>query len=130
MNAVNALGRVTVNKVKNDVVRNTLIYDYRRLRKASREIEQERADLLEKFRADFADEVLEVAALRDAMKPVTDHKEFLAAEAEANRQIKVLFQEGIELDLAKVSVEDFVKAVRDGEYTLEDLAALDGVILE
>lgn len=130
MNAVNALGRVAVNKIKNDVVRNTLIFDYRKLRKASREIEQERTDLLEKFRADFADEVLEVAALRDAMKPVVDHKEFLAAEAEANRQIKALFQEGIELELSKVTMEDFVKAVKDGDYTLEDLATLDGIILE
>ena len=40
-NAVNAFGRIPVNKVKNDKVRNTLIHDYRKLRKVSREIEQE-----------------------------------------------------------------------------------------
>ena len=45
-NAVNALGRVPVNKVKDDRIRNTLIYDYRKLRKASRDIEQERTDLV------------------------------------------------------------------------------------
>lgn len=130
-NAVNALGRVPVNKVKDDKVRFTLIADYRKLRKASREIEQERTDLVEKFRQDFAEEILDVQVLRASGRPVVDHDEFLMAEASSNRLIAEMFQEEVteDLDLQQVSVDDFVKAVRDGDYTFEDLACLDGIVI-
>jgi len=131
-NAVNAFGRIPVNKVKNDQIRSTLIYDYRKLRKASREIEQERLDLVEKFREDFADEMLDVQVIRESGRPVTDHDEFLRAEASMNRLIQKMFQEEVEedLELVKVGIDDFIKAVRDGDYTFEDVAALDGIVLE
>ena len=131
-NAVNALGRVPVNKVKNDQVRNTLIHDYRKLRRVSREIEQERQDLLEKFREDFADETLDVHVLRESGRPVVDHDEFLRAEASMNRLLQKMFQEEVadDLELVKVSMDDFVKAVKDGDYTFEDFAALDGIIID
>lgn len=131
-NAVNAFGRIPVNKVKNDKIRSTLIFDYRRLRKVSREIEQERSDLVEKFRDDFAEELLDVQVLRESGKPVTDHDEFLRAEASMNRTIQKMFQEEVaeDLELVKVTMDDFEKAVKDGEYTFEDLAALDGIIIE
>ncbi|MBQ9066188.1 MAG: hypothetical protein IJ133_01485, partial [Clostridia bacterium] len=101
-NAVNAFGRIPVNKVKNDQVRNTLIHDYRKLRKASREIEQERLDLVEKFREDFADEMLDVQVLRESGRPVVDHDEFLRAEASMNRLIQKMFQEELAEDLLEV----------------------------
>lgn len=131
-NAVNALGRVPVNRVKNDQIRNTLIHDYRKLRRVSREIEQERADLVEKFREDFADEMLDVQVLRESGRPVTDHDEFLRAEASMNRIIQKMFQEEVaeDLELVTVSMEDFAKAVKDGEYTFEDVAALDGIVID
>jgi len=131
-NAVNAFGRIPVNKVKNDKIRSTLIYDYRRLRKVSREIEQERSDLVEKFRDDFAEELLDVQVLRESGKPVTDHDEFLRAEASMNRTIQKMFQEEVteDLELVTVTMDDFEKAVKDGEYTFEDLAALDGIVIE
>jgi hypothetical protein len=131
-NAVNAFGRIPVNKVKNDKIRSTLIFDYRRLRKVSREIEQERSDLVEKFRDDFAEELLDVQVLRESGKPVTDHDEFLRAEASMNRTIQKMFQEEVteDLELVTVTMDDFEKAVKDGEYTFEDLAALDGIIID
>lgn len=131
-NAVNAFGRIPVNKVKNDKIRSALIFDYRRLRKVSREIEQERSDLVEKFRDDFAEELLDVQVLRESGKPVTDHDEFLRAEASMNRTIQKMFQEEVteDLELVTVTMDDFEKAVKDGEYTFEDLAALDGIIIE
>ena len=131
-NAVNALGRVPVNKVKDDVVRNTLIYDYRRLRKVSREIEEERTDLVEKFQADFAVEAEEARALRQQGKAVTGAAlaPFLKAEAELNRAVRAMFREEVELELKTVPMDDFVKAVKDGDYTFEDLSALDGVVLD
>ena len=130
-NAVNALGRVPVNKVKDDKVRFTLVADYRKLRKASREIEQERTDLVEKFRQDFAEEILDVQVLRASGRPIVDHDEFLRAEASSNRLIAEMFQEEVteDLDLQQVSVDDFVKSVRDGDYTVEDLACLDGIVI-
>ena len=131
-NAVNAYGRIPVNKVKDDIVRNTLIYDYRRLRKASREIEEERTDLVEKFQADFAVEAEEARALRQQGKAVTGAAlaPFLKAEAELNRAVRAMFREEVELELKTVPMDDFVKAVKDGDYTFEDLSALDGIVLE
>ena len=131
-NAVNAFGRIPVNKVKDDVVRNTLIYDYRRLRKVSREIEEERTDLVEKFQADFAVEAEEARALRQQGKAVTGAAlaPFLKAEAELNRAVRAMFREEVELELKTVPMDDFVKAVKDGDYTFEDLSALDGVVLD
>ena len=123
-NAVNAYGRIPVNKVKDDIVRNTLIYDYRRLRKASREIEEERTDLVEKFQADFAVEAEEARALRQQGKAVTGAAlaPFLKAEAELNRAVRAMFREEVELELKTVP--------KDGDYTFEDLSALDGIVLE
>lgn len=134
-NAVNAYGRIPVNKVKDDVVRNTLIYDYRKLRKVSREIEEERTDLVEKFQGDFAAEMEEVRALRQKGEVISaaarpDLAAFLKAEAKLNRNVREMFREEVSLDLNRVSVDDFIKAVKDGEYTFEDIAALDGVVLE
>lgn len=134
-NAVNAYGRIPVNKVKDDVVRNTLIYDYRKLRKVSREIEEERTDLVEKFQGDFAAEMEEVRALRQKGEVISaaarpDLAAFLKAEAKLNRDVREMFREEVSLDLNRVSVDDFIKAVKDGEYTFEDIAALDGVVLE
>ncbi|MBR3097315.1 MAG: hypothetical protein IKH17_08485 [Bacteroidales bacterium] len=131
-NAVNAYGRIPVNKVKDDIVRNTLIYDYRRLRKVSREIEEERTDLVEKFQADFAVEAEEARALRQQGKAVTGAAlaPFLKAEAELNRAVRAMFREDVVLELQTVPMDDFVKAVKDGDYTFEDLSALDGIVLE
>lgn len=131
-NAVNAYGRIPVNKVKDDIVRNTLIYDYRRLRKVSREIEEERTDLVEKFQADFAVEAEEARALRQQGKSVTGAAlaPFLKAEAELNRAVRAMFREDVVLELQTVPMDDFVKAVKDGDYTFEDLSALDGIVLE
>lgn len=131
-NAVNAYGHIPVNKVKDDIVRNTLIYDYRRLRKVSREIEEERTDLVEKFQADFAVEAEEARALRQQGKAVTGAAlaPFLKAEAELNRAVRAMFREDVVLELQTVPMDDFVKAVKDGDYTFEDLSALDGIVLE
>lgn len=131
-NAVNAYGRIPANKVKDDIVRNTLIYDYRRLRKVSREIEEERTDLVEKFQADFAVEAEEARALRQQGKAVTGAAlaPFLKAEAELNRAVRAMFREDVVLELQTVPMDDFVKAVKDGDYTFEDLSALDGIVLE
>ena len=70
--------------------------------------------------------------LRASGRPVVDHDEFLRAEASSNRLIAEMFQEEVteDLDLQQVSVDDFVKAVRDGDYTFEDLACLDGIVIE
>ena len=129
-NAVNAFGRIAVSRVKDEKIRSTLIYDYRNLRKASRTIDQERSDLVDKFQSDFAEEVYEVAALRNAGQPVAGHMEFLVAESKMNTLLKGLFKEEIDVDLQRIALDDFVRAVKDGEYTFEDLAVLDGIILE
>ena len=49
-----------------------------------------------------------------------------------NRLIQKMFQEELaeDLELVKVSMDDFAKAVKDGDYTFEDVAALDGIVIE
>ena len=129
--AVNALGRVPFNKVRDAQLRYLLASDYRKLRKVSREIEAERTDILEKFRADFRDEWMEVKVLRDSGRPVTGYDAFLRAEITTNRILQEMYAEEVDVPgLETVGMDEFLQGVRDGEFTFEDIACLDGIIIE
>ena len=131
-NAVNVLGPLDVNQIKDVSVRDTLVYDYSLLRKLSRAIEQERADLVEKFQSDFAVEAEEARALRQQGKAVTGPvlAPFLKAEAELNRSVRAMFREEVSLELLTMPVDEFVSAMKEFDYTLEDLSKLDGIVFE
>ena len=131
INAVNALGKVRITRIKDDRVKFTLAAAYRKLRKVSRDIDEERHCIIDKFQADFPDEFLEVQRLRDAGQPVVGFDEFLKAEADSNRLLRDISREEAEdIDIATLSADDFIKAVKDDELTFEDLAALDGIVIE
>lgn len=131
-NAVNALGRIPVNKVKSEQIRRILVLGYLSLRRLSRTIEDERAAIFAKLRRDFADEMPDIHALRESGRPVSGHDEYLRAEDCAEQLVREMFQEQYpgDLGIRKISAEDFLESLPGGDYTFEDLAALDGIILE
>lgn len=131
INAVNALGKVRINRIKDERIKFTLVQAYRLLRKASRDIDEERKEVIEKFQKDFENELPEVQQLRMEEKPVTGHDEFLKAEADCNRILSKMSQEEITIDgIQTVKVDDFLRYVKEDELTLEDIDLLDGIVLE
>ena len=131
INAVNTLAGVKINKIKNDKVKFTLVADYRALRKASREYEQEQRDIIDKFRDDFADVQEEVQTLRAAGKPVKGHDEFLKAERDTNRILLSIAEEECSIEgLHMISLNDLVTAIADSDLSMEDISNLDGIIIE
>ncbi len=129
INAVNALSRIPVNKVKNDKVKFSLVANYRRLRKAAREIDEDRDVVVKKFQEDWKDEIEAVGGLRANRQPVTGHADFLKSEADVNKQIDAMYQEDLEVEgLVPISLEDLVKAVGDTDLSFEAVNNLDCII--
>ncbi|MCR5326268.1 MAG: hypothetical protein K6E37_05900 [Bacteroidales bacterium] len=131
INAVNVLSGIKITKIKNDKVKFTLIADYRALRKASREYEEDQREIVKQFQDDHAGEEDEVKKLRSEGKPVTGHDDFLKAEKDINKVLAEMSREECEVEgLKKVKIEDFLKAVTDADLTMEDIANLDGIVIE
>lgn len=131
INAVNALGKVRINKIKDERVKFSLVQAYRKLRKASKDIDDERKEVIEKFQKDFEEDLPEVQQFRMEGKPVTGHNEFLKAEADCNRILAKMSQEEAAIDgVQPVKVDDFLRYVKEDELTLEDIDLLDGIVLE
>ena len=131
INAVNVLGRVRIHKIQNEKVKFSLLRAYRTLRKASREIDDYRKDVIEGFQRDFQPELEDVQQLRCSGRPVTGHDAFLKAESDANRHLQEMLREEVTgLAFDTIPFDDFVKAVKDEDLTCEDIAVLDGIILE
>lgn len=131
INAVNVLSGIKITKIKNDKVKFTLIADYRALRKASREYEEDQREIVKQFQEDHAGEEDEVKKLRSEGKPVTGHDDFLKAEKDINKVLADMSREECEVEgLKKVKIEDFLKAVTDADLSMEDIANLDGIVIE
>lgn len=131
INAVNTLAGVKINKIKNDKIKFSLIADYRALRKASRSIDESRQDVIKKFQEDFAEELEAVQKLRSEGKAVTGHDAFLKAERDVKKVLDQMAQEDCPVEgLTQVSLSDFVKNVSDADLSMEDIANLDGIVIE
>lgn len=131
ISAANILAGIPLNKIKDDKVKFTAIADYRAIRKVAREIEDERNTVIEKLQKDFADEMETVRQLRSEGRVVSGHNDFLKAERDTNKILADMMQEEVSVPgLKTVSFEDFVKAVKDIELTMESVAALDGIVLK
>lgn len=131
INAVNVLSGIKITKIKNDKVKFTLIADYRALRKASREYEEDQREIVKQFQEDHAGEEDEVKKLRSEGKPVTGHDDFLKAEKDINKVLADMSREECEVEgLKKVKIEDFLKAVTEPDLSMEDIANLDGIVIE
>ena len=131
ISAANILAGIPLNKIKDDKVKFTVIADYRAIRKVAREIEDDRTTVIEKFQKDFAEEIETVKQLRSEGRVVSGHNAFLKAEKDTNKILADMMQEEASVPgLKTVSFEDFVKAVKDIELTMESVAALDGIVLK
>lgn len=131
INAVNVLSGIKITKIKNDKVKFTLIANYRALRKASREYEEDQREIVKQFQEDHAGEEDEVKKLRSEGKPVAGHDDFLKAEKDINKVLADMSREECEVEgLKKVKIEDFLKAVTEPDLSMEDIANLDGIVIE
>lgn len=126
---VNLLSRIKLNKISNPETKRVLVADFLRLSRAAKEIESDKSILIEKFRADWGDEIREVQALRESKKPVQGHDEYLKAELEANGHLSKMMSEEISVELQTVPVADFVDAIQDEEMMLGNMMPLFGIIL-
>jgi hypothetical protein len=121
---VSILGGIKLNKILDKRVKTTLVNDYLRLRKFVKEGEAERQDLVDKFQADWADELDDVETLRRAGKKVVGHDAYLDAEKDANKAISDIFAREVEVDIKPVPIDDFMASCGGEELTLEQLAFL------
>ena len=121
---VSILGGIKLNKILDKKVKATLVNDYLHLRKFVKEGEAERQDLVDKFQADWADELDDVETLRRAGKKVVGHDAYLDAEKDANKAISDIFSSEVEVDIKPVAIDDFMASCAGEELTLEQLAFL------
>ncbi len=121
---VSILGGIKLNKILDKKVKTALVNDYLHLRKFVKEGEAERQDLVDKFQADWADELDDVEALRRAGKKVVGHDAYLDAEKDANKAISDIFAREVEVDIKPVAIDDFMASCGGEELTLEQIAFL------
>lgn len=121
---VSILGGIKLNKILDKRVKTTLVNDYLHLRKFVKEGEAERQDLVDKFQADWADELDDVETLRRAGKKVVGHDSYLDAEKDANKAISDIFSREVDVDIKPVAIDDFMASCAGEELTLEQLAFL------
>ena len=121
---VSILGGIKLNKILDKKVKTALVNDYLHLRKFVKEGEAERQDLVDKFQADWADELDDVETLRRAGKKVVGHDAYLDAEKDANKAISDIFSSEVEVDIKPVAIDDFMASCAGEELTLEQLAFL------
>lgn len=121
---VSILGGIKLNKILDKKVKTALVNDYLHLRKFVKEGEEERQDLVDKFQADWADELDDVETLRRAGKKVVGHDAYLDAEKDANKAISDIFAREVEVDIKPVAIDDFMASCAGEELTLEQLAFL------
>ena len=125
------LSGMKLNKIADKEVKNTLVNDYLHIRRFVREAEEQRKELVEKFQADWKEELAAVEAYRREGKPVDGHKEYLDAEADANKAIQDIFAAEVDAAPKAVPMDAFLSACGGEELTLEQLAVLqEGGIVE
>lgn len=129
INAVNALSQLPINKIKNDKVKFSLIANYRRLRKVSKEIDEDRDLLVKKFQEDWKEEIDLVAELRNNRLPVNGHDEFIKSERDLHKKLEDILQEEIQTEgLTPVDMNELLKAIGDTDLSFEAINNLDCII--
>lgn len=116
------LAGIKINKIEDKGTKSALLKDYLAIRKAAREADDAKGEIVRKFQEDWADELKAVRAFREKHKPVIGHLDFLEAERDANRAIVDTLDAQVELDIIPVKIEA-VEAVSE-DITLEQIAFL------
>jgi len=119
------LSGIKINKIADKKVKTTLMNDYLHLRKIVKPALDDKNEIAQKFQSDWRDEFVAVETLRREGKPVVGHKEFLEAEADANKAIFALFDKDAEASPKAVSLDSFLVACKGDDLTFEQIATLE-----
>ena len=122
---VNVLATIKLSKITDKEVKEKLIKDYLLMRQVVKRAQEDRQEIIDKFRSDWGDTINEVEKLRKEKKPVDEYKDFLTAEADTVSLITKLFNVEEELSLSPVKLDDFISAVGEENITLETIAFLE-----
>ena len=123
--ALAILSGIKINKIADKKVKSALMGDYLALRRAVRPANDEKNEIANKFQSDWRDEFVEVETLRRDRKPIIGHREFLVAEADANKDIFALFEKEVDVETQSVSLDAFQTACKGDDFTLEQIAILE-----
>ena len=115
------LSGMKLNKISDKKGKSALLKNYLALRKALKQAQEDQQEIVRKFQDDWKDELAEVEAFRKESKPVVGHEDYLEAEVDANKAIRDIFEQEVDLTLSPVKIDIFV----DEELTLEQLALLE-----
>jgi len=116
------LSGIKINRIPDKNVKATLVYDYIFLRKFAKEADERRKDLIEKFQADWMDELMEVNNLRNNGNPIVGHDGYLEAESDANKAIQSIFESEVDVNLRPVKLDDFLSSFGEEDLTFEQIA--------
>ena len=123
ISAVNAINKIPLNKITDKDVRNTLVDDYLILRKAAKEIMEERDALAAKFREDWA------AELPADQNGLTSPK-FKAAKRGLEEDYDRIGKADKEVKgLKTIDRGALLEAIGDTELNFEDIVSLYEVIM-
>lgn len=125
------LSGIKINKIADKRVKATLMHDYLALRRAVKPANDDKNEIANKFQADWRDEFIEVETLRRERKPIVGHRDFLVAEADANKAIFALFDADANVETQSVPLDAFQSACKGEDFTFEQIATLEegGVIV-
>ena len=124
-NALSALlSGIKINKITDKKTKSILLSDFLNLRKAVKDAEAERQEIIDKFQKDWSDELSEVAKCRADKTPVEGHDEFLEAEKDANSLIAEIFNKDVEVKIEPIALEKFTSYCESEDITFEQIAFL------
>ena len=125
---IEILSGIKINRITNKEIKTVLINDYLYLRKFVKGADEERRELLDKFKDDWKGEFDEVARLREQKQPVVGHDAFVEAERDTVKAIVDGFDRDVETTIKSVPLGDFITACdREEELTLEQIDFLQEV---
>ena len=129
-NLAEILGGIKINRIEDKEAKAALLKDYLALRKAAKEAEADRDEIVRKFQDDWAEEIPAIEKFRREGKPVIGHLYYLDAERDANKAIADTFSQEVDIDIVPVKL-DAISAFSD-DITLEAVAFLEenGIIGE
>lgn len=122
---IGVLSGMKINKIVDKKVKTSLLNNYICLRRFAKEASEDRVNLVEKFKTDFADEIQVVAMLRHEEKPLDDHKEYLDAERDLDAAAEALLKKEVDAPVAPIAMDAFMSACDKEELTLEQIAILE-----
>lgn len=124
------LSGMKINRVEDKRAKAALLKDYLALRKACKEAEADKNEIITKFQDDWRDELASVQAFREKNRPVVGHNAYIEAEKDANKAIADIFSREVDIDLTPVDMVAFAGISDD--LTLEQVAILqeNGIIAE